>query len=53
MHIDNLSITSASTDGRSHHDERVFVDEIPYTSLVLAAVAGLCDEVEFESEAER
>jgi hypothetical protein len=53
MHIDDLPISSAATDNRSNDDQCVFVYKIPYTSLVLGAVAGVCDEVEFKSLGKR
>ena len=49
MHIDDLPISSVATDNRSDDDQCVFIHKIPYAPLVLAAVAGMCDEVEFKS----
>lgn len=53
MHIDNLPITFIPTNRRRHNDQRILIHEIPYTSLILCAVAMLCDEVEFEGEGKR
>ncbi len=53
MHIDNLSISSVSTDCRRNHDKCIFVHEIPYASLILGAVARVCDKVEFQGLRER
>ncbi len=48
MHVHHLSIPSIPTDSRCNDHQCVFIHEISYTSLVLRAVAGLCDDVEFE-----
>ena len=48
MHIDHLPIPSAPAHNRRDNDESVFRDEIPYTSIVLCAVARLCEEFEFQ-----
>lgn len=53
MHVDDLPISSTSTDRRCDNDQCVFIDEVSYASLVLGAVAGVCDEVEFEGLRER
>jgi hypothetical protein len=48
MHIDNLPISFTSTDRCRNNHQRIAVHKIPYASLVLGAVARVCDEVEFE-----
>ena len=53
VHVDNLTISSRSTDRRRNHDEGVFVHEIPYASLILGAVARVRDEVEFKGVGEK
>ena len=50
MHINNLAISSTAADRRRHDDQCVFVDKISYTSLVLGAMARMCDKIEFECE---
>jgi hypothetical protein len=53
VHIDNLPISSTSADRRRDNDQCIFVNKVPYASLVLGAVARVCDEVEFEGLRER
>jgi hypothetical protein len=48
MHVDNLTISSTSTDRSCNNDQRIPIHEIPYASLILGAVAGVCNKVEFE-----
>lgn len=47
MHIDNLSIPSTAIHYRRDNDQGIFIDKIPYASLVLA-VGRLSNEVEFQ-----
>jgi len=48
MHVDDLTISSISTDRSCNNDQRISVHEIPYASLILGTVAGVCNKVEFE-----
>ena len=53
MHIDNLTISPIPADCRRNNDECIFVHKIPYASLILRAVARVCDKVEFQGLRER
>ena len=48
MHVDDLAISSTSTDRSCNNDQCISVHEIPYASLILGTVAGVCNKVEFE-----
>jgi hypothetical protein len=48
MHVDDLTISSTSTDCSCNNDQRISVHEIPYASLILGTVAGVCNKIEFE-----
>lgn len=48
MHVDDLTISSPSTDRSCNNDQRIFVHKIPYASLIVGTVAGVCNKVEFE-----
>ena len=48
MHIDLLAIAFCPIDYCSHKYQCIFCDEVPYTSFVLAVMACVCCEVEFE-----
>ena len=52
MHINHLPIPPTPTNRRRHNHKRIPIHKVAYTSLVLRAVAGLCDEIEFQGEGE-
>jgi hypothetical protein len=48
MHIDNLPVSSTSTDRCRDHHQRISVRKISYATLIFGTVARVCDEVEFK-----
>jgi len=48
MHINHLPIALVPTNRGRHHDQRILVDKVAYTSFVFRAVAVLGNEFEFE-----
>lgn len=52
VHIDDLAITLATTNGSRNNNQCVPVYKVPYASLVLGTVTGGRKEVELQGGAE-
>ena len=48
MHVNNHAIALVPAHRGRDHDQGIFIDEVPYASLVPCRVAWLCKEVEFQ-----